>query len=83
MAGPAAKLKTRSEEWVWVWGWAWAWWVVAEHLIEMGLKVGLVRREMVEVSGVMGLLRKGLLVWGRRWVCGEVVIDAAMVERER
>jgi len=58
VAGPAAKLKTRSEEWAWVWGWAWAWVVAEEHLIEMGLKVGLVRREIVEV---MGFLRKGLL----------------------
>jgi hypothetical protein len=60
VAGPAAKLKTRSCDWVW----RGVWWVVCdwvEHLIEMGLK----ENEKKLVFVLVGLLK---MVFWRRWV---------------
>lgn len=51
--------------------------------MEMGLKVGVLRREIVGVKVVMGFLRNGLLVWERRWVCDEVEIGVAMMVEKR
>lgn len=73
MAGPAAKLKTRSWDWgngrSWIWVWVWD---VAAHLIEMGLVVRLRFRWVVVVVLKLGFLRKGRVGFLRRRVLGEV-----------
>lgn len=44
VAGPAAKLKTRSWDWVVGGGGGWIWVVAAVHLMDMGLKEVVVMR---------------------------------------
>ena len=75
MAGPAAKLKTRSWDCGVVEGGGGAWVWVAVHLMDMGLKVV---RVVVRVKGGLVVLVRLLGLWRKR-VWGEVAIDIDMV----
>lgn len=77
MAGPAAKLKTRSVGWEVVAARSWR--VVAEQAIEMGLNLRGRKRDGVRwVVMEVGVLERGLVGVLRRRPWG-VVADIAMV----